>query len=76
MCWRHYVLLGWLVLLSSCALSETADEARIAGRVGTGGLLGEAIGVEAGFEVALRRNNHVTDAVVGSVDAGPDRGFL
>jgi hypothetical protein len=44
-----------LLALCSCALSRTADEARIAGGVKVDGLVSELIGVNVGAEVYLRR---------------------
>ena len=57
-CWSWagwFFALGCGLSLNCCALSRTADEARIAGGVGISGLASELVGVDAHFEVALRK---------------------
>jgi len=68
------LLIACPLLLLGCALSQTADEARIAGGVGISGAVAQVVGLEVSGEVVLRRYPDAKQ--VDSVGRGSDRGRL
>ena len=61
-----------LFLSPGCALTRTADEAKIGGGVKVSGLMSELIGVDVGFEVAFRKGR-VYETGCTCVDTGDIR---